>query len=169
MVLSIIFRWSFVRYCSPEIMLCYKYSFWFECFSSMCCWYTWRRVDNFWPTANAALVQTSGLYSINPFLTSCKACTTMVTSWLVMFLFCSHHLLFSWICALCFRISIRIVCLYKIMLYGAVRSYSPTSQTLSAGRISGSKLLTRKLDVLIILLSVLKSLFRYFANLSSFL
>jgi hypothetical protein len=50
-----------------------------------------RQVHNFWPTANAALVQTSGLYSINQFLTSCKACTMMVTSWLVMFLFCSHH------------------------------------------------------------------------------
>ena len=42
-----------------------------------------------------------------------------------------------------------------------VRSYSPMSRTLIAGRISGRKLLTPKLDASITLSSVLKSLFRY--------
>lgn len=71
-------------------MTFYKWSFWFECFSYMCC-YTRETVANFWPTANVALVQTSGLYSIIQFLTSCKACTMMATSWLVAFLFWFHH------------------------------------------------------------------------------
>jgi hypothetical protein len=41
-------------------------------------------VDNFAPTANVAHVQTSCLYRINQFMTSFKACTTMVSSWLVL-------------------------------------------------------------------------------------
>ena len=42
-------------------------------------------VSNFQPSASAALVQTSGLYSINQFQKNCKVCTMMVTNWLVAF------------------------------------------------------------------------------------
>jgi hypothetical protein len=63
-------------------------------------------VSSFQPSARAALVQTSGLYSINQFQKNCKVCTMMVTNWLVAFFsllsLVFHFFSYSFfICVLC--------------------------------------------------------------------
>jgi hypothetical protein len=57
----------------------------------VCCFYDTTTVGNSQPTASAASVQTSGLYSMNQFQKSCISCIMMVTSWLVPSVSPTHY------------------------------------------------------------------------------